>query len=149
MIDTREWIVLRDPFVRAIGFCPCGAALNVGLGSKEIKMAKLTPLQEIKERFGSKDKLVKELKALFDKGELFAERLNPEKGIAHVANRKLLRLYDVANEIKERFSTRAKLTDDLLKMLKREKDTGLKERFDKWGLPRLWDHYKSVAKKKD
>lgn len=109
-------------------------------------MAKLTPLQEIKERFGSKDKLVKELKTLFDKGELFAERLNPDKGIAHVANRKLLKLYDVANEIKERFATRSKLTEDLLKMLKREKDTGLKERFDKWGLSRLWDYYKSVAK---
>ena len=30
------WIALRNPFARAIEFCPCGAALNVGLGSKEL-----------------------------------------------------------------------------------------------------------------
>jgi len=110
-------------------------------------MAKQTPLQEIKERFGSKDKLVKELKGMFDKGDLFVERLNPDKGIAHVANAKLLKLYDVATEVKERFSTRAKLTEDLLKTLKREKDEGFKEKLDRWGLPRLWDYYKSVTKK--
>ena len=108
---------------------------------------KKTPLAEIKERFGSKEALVKELKALFDKGDLFLDRLNADKGLAHVANAKLLKLIDVAGEVKERFSTRAKLTEDLLKMLKREKDAGLKERFDKWGLPRLWDHYQAVAKR--
>jgi hypothetical protein len=107
---------------------------------------KKTPLAEIKERFGSKENLVKELKAIFDKGDLFLDRLNADKGLAHVANSKLIKLHDVAAEVKERFTTRAKLTDDLLKLLKREKDKGLKERFDKWGLPRLWDHYKSVAK---
>ena len=108
---------------------------------------KKTPLVEIKERFGSKENLVKELKALFDKGDLFLDRLNVDKGLVHVANGKLLKLIDVAGEVKERFSSRAKLTDDLLKLLKREKDTGLKERFDKWGLPRLWDYYQVVAKR--
>jgi len=110
-------------------------------------MAKKTPLQEIKERFESKEKLVKELRSLFDKGDLFVEKLNPDKGLAHVANRKLLKLHEVATEVTERFTTRAKLTDDLLKMLNREKDAGLKDRFNNWGLPRLWDHYKSVKKK--
>jgi hypothetical protein len=108
---------------------------------------KKTPLAEIKERFGSKDALVKELKALFDKGDLFLDRLNADKGLAHVANAKLLKLFDVANEVKERFASRAKLTDDLLKLLKREKDVGLKARFDAWGLPRLWDYYRAVAKR--
>ena len=106
-----------------------------------------TPLAEIKERFGSKENLVKELKALFDKGDLFLDRLNADKGLAHVANAKLLKLIDVAEEVKGRFSSRAKLTEDLLKMLKREKDVGLKERLDKWGLPRLWDYYKAAAKR--
>jgi len=108
---------------------------------------KKTPLAEIKERFGSKENLVKELKTLFDKGDLFLDRLNADKGLAHVANAKLIKLFDVAGEVKERFSTRAKLTEDLLKMLKREKDVGLKERLDKWGLPRLWDYYKAAAKR--
>jgi hypothetical protein len=108
---------------------------------------KKTPLAEIKERFGSKENLVKELKALFDKGDMFLDRLNADKGLAHVANAKLIKLHDVAAEVKERFSSRAKLTEDLLKLLKREKDKGLRERLDQWGLPRLWDYYKAVAKR--
>jgi hypothetical protein len=108
---------------------------------------KKAPLAEIKARFESKEKLVKELKALFDKGELFTDRLNPDKGLAHVANAKLLKLYDTAMEVKERFGTRQKLIDDLLKITQRVKDEGIKARFDRWGLPRLWDEYKAAAKK--
>ena len=108
---------------------------------------KKTPLAQINERFGSKDKLVKELKAMFDKGDLFVERLNPEKGLASVANAKLIKLYDTAAEVKEQFKTREKLIADLLEKLGRSKDNDLKARFEAWGLPRLWDYYKSVAKK--
>ena len=108
---------------------------------------KTTPLAEIKERFGSKEKLVKELKAMFDKGDLFENRLNPDKGLLRVSNAKLLALYDLGTEIKERFSTRAKMTEDLLKMMKREKDEQFRAKLESWGLPRLWDYYKSVAKK--
>jgi len=109
---------------------------------------KKMPLAEIKERFGSKEALVKELKALFDKGEMFENRLNPDSGLTHVANSKLLRLHEVATEVKERFSTRARLIDDLLKTMKREKDEGLRSRFERWGLPRLWDYYRSTARKR-
>ena len=85
---------------------------------------KNTPLAEVKERFGSKEKLVKELRTMFDKGEMFENRLNPDKGLAHVSNEKLLKLHKVATEIKERFNTRANLVDDLLKTLKRERTRG-------------------------
>ena len=108
---------------------------------------KKSPLQQIKERFESKEKLVKELKAMFDKGDLFIERLNPDKGLASVANAKLLKLYDTAQEVKEKFKTRDKLIAEILTLLNRSKDIGLKEKFDKWGLPRLWDYYKSVSAK--
>ncbi|MFO8071723.1 MAG: hypothetical protein R6V85_07585 [Polyangia bacterium] len=109
---------------------------------------KQTPLAEIKERFGSKDELVKELKKLFDKGNLFENRLSADKGLAHVSNAKLLKLYDVAMEVKERFSTRDKLIDDLLRTLGRVKDEGLRARYERWGLPRLWDHYKGETRKR-
>jgi hypothetical protein len=107
---------------------------------------KKSPLAEVKERFGSKENLVKELKELFDKGNFFEDMLNPDKGLAHVSNVKLLKLHKVAAEVKDRFTTRANLVDDLLKTLKREKDEGLKERFSKWSLPRLWDYYTSTTK---
>jgi len=109
---------------------------------------KTTPLAEIKERFGSKEKLVKEIKSMFDKGDLFDNLLNPDKGIARVSNAKLLRLHRVGTEIRERFGDRTKLTDDLLRILKREKDEGFRARLEGWGLPRLWDYYKSVTEKK-
>ena len=108
---------------------------------------KKTPLQEVKERFGSKEDLVKEIKKLFDKGDFFEDRLNPEKGVSMISNAKLLRLHEVASEVKERFNTRANLTEDLLKIMGRVKDEGLKSRFEKWGLPRLWDYYQSVLRR--
>jgi hypothetical protein len=107
---------------------------------------KKTPLQEVKERFGTKENLIKELKKIFDKGDLFEDRLNPDKGVQMIANAKLLKLHKVAEEVKERFTTRDNLVNDLLKTMGRTKDTGLKARFDKWGLPRLWDYYQSVSK---
>lgn len=109
---------------------------------------KKTPLQEVKERFGSKENLVKELKKIFDKGDLFENRLNLDKGISTISNTKLLKLHKVAEEVKERFTTRANLVDDLMKSLGRVKDEGLKSKFEKWSLPRLWDHYQSVVKKR-
>ena len=114
------------------------------LERKEWAMKK-SPLEEVKERFGSKQDLVKELKSLFDKGKLFEDKLNPDTGLEHVSNAKLLKLHKVAAEVTERFTTRENLINDLTKMLKREKDEGLKARFEKWGLPRLFDYYGSVA----
>ena len=108
---------------------------------------KITPLQEVKEKFGSKENLVKELKAMFDKGDLFEDRLNLDKGLQMVSNAKLLKLHKVAAEVKERFTTRANLVDDLLKTMGRIKDEGLRSRFEKWGLPRLWDYYQGLVKK--
>ncbi|MCP4197400.1 MAG: hypothetical protein GY762_09650 [Proteobacteria bacterium] len=107
---------------------------------------KKTPLEEVKERFGSKEDLVKELKGIFDKGILFQDRLNEDKGL-RVSNAKLLKLHKVATEVKERFGARDKLVDDLVKVLGKEKDEDLKNRFENWGLPRLWDYYQSVAKR--
>jgi hypothetical protein len=108
---------------------------------------KITPLQEVKEKFGSKENLIKELKSMFDKGDLFEDRLNLDKGLVSVSNAKLLKLHRVAAEVKERFTTRANLVEDLLKTMGRLKDEGLRSRFEKWGLPRLWDYYQVLAKR--
>ena len=108
---------------------------------------KITPLQEVKEKFGSKENLVKELKGLFDKGDLFEDRLNLDKGLQRVSNAKLLKLHRISAEVKDRFTTRANLIADLLKLMNRSKDEGLKTRFEKWGLPRLWDYYQAAVKR--
>ncbi len=108
---------------------------------------KKTPLQQVKEKFGSKENLVKELKKIFDAGDLFDNRLNVDKGMATVSNAKLLKLMQVAEEVKGRFSNRANLIEDMLKAMGRIKDEGMRTRLEKWTLPRLWDHYQSVVKK--
>ncbi len=108
---------------------------------------KKTPLQEVKERFGSKENLVKEIKKIFDKENLFENRLNLDKGISTISNAKLLKLHKVAEEVKDRFSSRDKLIEDLMKVLGRVKDEAQKAKFEKWSLPRLWDHYQSIVKK--
>ena len=84
---------------------------------------------------------------LFDKKDLFEDRISPDKGISMISNTKLLKLHEVASEVKERFNTRANLIEDLSKIMGRINDEGLKSRFEKWGLPRLWDYYQSVAKR--
>lgn len=108
---------------------------------------KKSPLAEVKERFGSKEALVKELKGWFTTGSMFEDKLNADKGLLHVSNQKLLHLHKVATEVKERFTTRENLVNDLLKTMNRVKDAGLKTKVEGWSLPRLWDYYRSVSKK--
>jgi hypothetical protein len=125
----------------------CVHSRNKWLLLKGRIIMKKTPLQKINEKFGSKEKLVEELNALFSKGDLFIDRLNEDKGLACVANAKLIKLFDTAQAVKEKFSTRDQLIEDLLKKLNRSKDEGLKSKFENWGLPRLWDYYKSIERK--
>ncbi|HTQ47766.1 MAG TPA: hypothetical protein VMI75_33645, partial [Polyangiaceae bacterium] len=49
--------------------------------------------------------------------------------------------------VKEKFGTRAKLVDAILELEKRTKDAGYKERLSAWPVPRLYDTYRSTAKR--
>ena len=109
-----------------------------------------TPLAKVKERFENKEKLVAAVKELMTE-DLWVARLSSDRGgskdISHVSNAKLLRLYDTLSEVKEKFGTRAKLIDAVLETEKRAKDEGYKKRLEAYPVPRLYDHYKSVARK--
>ena len=104
-----------------------------------------SPLAIVKEKFGDKEKLVAALEKLAD-GDLWLGRTS-DKGLAHVSNAKLLRLHRIFTEVKEKFGTRAKLIDAILEVEKRMKDAGYRARLDKHPVPRLWDAYKSAAKR--
>lgn len=103
---------------------------------------KASPLAEVKNRFGSKDKLVDAVRELAGE-ELFLDRVNEDKGLERVSNRKLLHLHAVLSQVKERFGTRAKLIDAILEAEGRT-DAGYRERIERWPTPRLWDWFKSV-----
>jgi hypothetical protein len=109
-------------------------------------MAEKTPLALVKEKFGEKTKLVDALEKLTGE-DLWVSRTNKDKGLAHVSNAKLLRLYATFSEVKEKFGTREKLIDAVLELEKRGKDTGLRQRLSEWPVPRLFDAYRSAAKR--
>src|SRR5580658_2122500 len=102
-----------------------------------------TPLAVVKDKFGDKKKLVEKLT-----GEaLWVSRTNKDKGLAHVSNAKLLRLHATFTAVKEKFGTREKLIDAILEIEKRSKVGGLRQRLLEWPVPRLFDTYKSAAKR--
>jgi hypothetical protein len=109
-------------------------------------MASKTPLALVKEKFGEKEKLVDALEKLTGE-DLWVARTNKDKGLAHVSNAKLLRLHATFTQVKEQFGTREKLIAALLELQKRSKDTGLRQKLSEWPVPRLFDAYKSAAKR--
>lgn len=106
-----------------------------------------SPLAIIKDKFGGKEKLVAELEKLTKDDDLWVARTNKDKGLAHVSNAKLLKLQATFAAVKEKFGTRAKLIDAIAELEKRTKDDGYKSRLGHYPVPRLYDMYKSAAKR--
>ncbi len=105
-----------------------------------------TPLSEVKERFGSKDALVKEIEKLTAKKDLLAEKF-ADKGIDHVSNAKLLRLHRLVTDVSNQFSTRAALVDAYLELKHRSKDEPYKQKLMTYTLGRLYDMYQVAQRK--
>ena len=104
------------------------------------------PLSLVKEKFGDKAKLVAAVEK-FTTEDLWVARTNKDKGLAHVSNAKLLRLHETFSTVKEKFGTRFKLVDAILELEKRTKDEGYRQHLLHYPVPRLWDMYKSTAKR--
>lgn len=113
-------------------------------------MASKSPLALVKERFGDKAKLVDAVKAFVNE-DLWLGRTSIDrgktKGLENVSNAKLLRLHATFSEVKEKFGTRAKLIDAIVDAQKRGKDAGYRKRLEAYPVPRLFDLYKSSAKR--
>jgi hypothetical protein len=106
-----------------------------------------SPFQQVKDRFGSKEALIKELKGLVEKTDLFIKKFSETKGLERVSNLKLLRLHRIAQEVQEKFGTRDKLVNALVDLEGRVKDADYRKRFEKYTLGRLLDAYKSAEKR--
>ncbi|MFW6050920.1 MAG: hypothetical protein ACODAU_07080 [Myxococcota bacterium] len=107
---------------------------------------KKAPLAQVKERFGSKDALVKAVRDLAT-DDLWIDRVREDDGIELISNRQLLHLHDVLSEVKSRFGSRGKLVDAILELEKREKDDGYRSRLERFPTPRLWDHYRAAQRR--
>lgn len=112
-----------------------------------------TPLSQVKEKFSAetakdaKKKLVAELEQFTKSDDLWVNRTNKDKGLAHVSNAKLLRLHAIFTEVKAKFGTRAKLIAQIAELEKRSKDDGFKAGLDAYPVPRLYDLWKSTEKR--
>ncbi|HJL18012.1 MAG TPA: hypothetical protein RMH99_20280 [Sandaracinaceae bacterium LLY-WYZ-13_1] len=106
---------------------------------------KLSPLAQVKDRFGSKKELIEAIQKLTD-DDLFLDRLNEDKGLERVSNKKLLHLHAVLTEVKEQFGSRDQLIDAICEVEGR-KDEGYKTRLGRWPTPRLYDWYRSAKKR--
>jgi hypothetical protein len=76
-------------------------------------MPKLTPLQEVRQRFGSKEELVKQLLPVLERDES-AEDDDWNQRIATMSNAKLLRLQRAHEAVKEHYGSKDKLVEALV-----------------------------------
>lgn len=105
-----------------------------------------SPLAAVKESFQDKAGLLKAMKELATE-DLWIDRLDQDKGLDSISNKKLLRLHAVLSDVKKEFGSRAKLITAILTQEKRDKDDGYKARLERFSTPRLYDLYKSGAKR--
>lgn len=105
---------------------------------------KASPLTQVKARFESKEKLIEAVRDLAT-DDLFLDKVNEDKGLDRVSNKKLLHLHAVLTDVKERFGTRDALISAIC-TLEDRKDEGYKERLGRWPTPRLWDWHRSVER---
>jgi len=109
-------------------------------------MTKKSPLAQVKERFTDKASLLKAVEALAT-GDLWIDRTNADKGLAHVSNAKLLRLHATLSTVQKEFGSRAGLITAILTAEKRTKDEGYKARLEAYPTPRLLDAQRAAAKR--
>ena len=107
-----------------------------------------SPLSIVKERFGddrkkAKEKLVAAVKKVAGK-DLWLDRLNEEKGLEHVSNKRLLHLERVFEAVGKEVGSRDKLIDAIADAQGRAKDDAYKARLGEESTPALWDRYQAV-----
>ena len=105
-----------------------------------------SPLSIVKDRFKDKGKLVDAVEKLMT-DELGSDRLNVDKGLARVSNRKLLHLHDVLTRLKADFGSRAKLIDAIAADLGRPRDGDYKASLERFGSPKLMELYRAAHKR--
>jgi hypothetical protein len=98
-------------------------------------------------KHGTKKELIEKVKSVAT-GDFWIDKLNSDKGLEAVSNKKLLRLQAIFTKAKERFSSRAQIVDAIVAAEGRAKDNDYKKHFGDWSVPRLMDRLAAVEKAK-
>ncbi len=104
-----------------------------------------TPLQQVKDQFGGKEKLVDKLLGLIDRGEESKDEFRSR--LLTASNTKLMRLFSTTSEIKDKFGGTDKLVDSILGLMNRVKDTDYRDKMLSFTPNRLLDLHRSWQKK--
>jgi hypothetical protein len=105
---------------------------------------KKTPLQQVNERFGTKDKLVDKLAGMVDRE---GEDKDEFKGrLLSMANSKLLRLHDAHVELSD-FGGKDKLVSAILKLMNKAKDVDYQDKLSRLTPVRLLAMHREQAKR--
>lgn len=106
-----------------------------------------SPFALVKEQFNNKAALIDAVKALAT-DDLFSDRLNDDKGLPRVSNKKLLHLHQVLSAVKKDHGSRAQLIARLAEIEGRAKDADYKSGLEKKSTPALFAAYGVATKKK-
>jgi hypothetical protein len=98
--------------------------------------SKKSPLAQVKDQFGGKDKLVDALTGLLESDQ---SKNDLRRTLLPVSNRKLLRLHAIASAVKAKFGSREKLVAATADALKRTKDKPFVTRLEGMSTGRLLD----------
>lgn len=107
-------------------------------------MAKLTPVEEVRQRFGSKEALAKQLLKVVDKDD-DVDDAEFERRIMTASNRQLLRLYEVSEIIKGRFGSKKNLVDAIVKAKFPKGNDPYRDKLMTLPSTRLLDLHRSLA----
>ena len=105
-----------------------------------------SPLAIVKERFGDKAGLVKAIEGLTTDA-LWIDRINSNKGLACISNRKLLHLHQVLSDVQSQFGGRDALIQAVVDAEGRGKDADFKNGLVKMPTPKLYDRYRASKKR--
>jgi hypothetical protein len=99
-------------------------------------MPRKSPLAQVNETFGGKDKLVEKLLALLDSDE---PKEDVRKRLLAAANSKLLHLHEIASMVKENYGSRDKLVTAAAAALGRSKDKHYLAKLETFSTAKLLD----------
>ncbi len=116
---------------------------------REAPMAKMTPMQEVKERFGSKEELAKLLYGKMARPFEDESDDDFQRRIRTASNTKLLRLYTAHEKVEKDFSDKAGLVDAIMKLRYADATPSLqyKQKIEGFRITRLLDMHQVLARK--
>ncbi|RAL22245.1 hypothetical protein DL240_10350 [Lujinxingia litoralis] len=102
-------------------------------------MAKKTPMQRVKEEYGSKEALAEKVLGVLDRPEDEEAVAAFENNVKTMSNRKLLRLWDAHQLMTSKFGTKAKLVDAITNARFKGGNEDYARKLGTFTLPRLLD----------